>query len=110
MLDKIAAIDNHGASYTYATLDGAASSLVTWFLVCDIQPGDRVTFQSPDWCKFTIIYLACLEAGTVSVPLLPAWHEAELTWMLNKCGVKIFFVPTLLKRTRSVDLILPLQD
>lgn len=56
MPDKIAVVDNHGASYTYAALDSAASSLATWFLACGIQPGDRIAFQLPGWCEFTIIY------------------------------------------------------
>ncbi|MDM2759107.1 medium-chain fatty-acid--CoA ligase [Citrobacter sp. Cpo148] len=110
MPDKIAVVDNHGASYTYAALDSAASSLATWFLACGIQPGDRIAFQLPGWCEFTIIYLACLKTGAVSVPLLPAWREAELVWVLNKCKAKIFFAPTLFKQTRPVDLILPLQN
>lgn len=90
MPDKIAVVDNHGASYTYAALDDAASSLATWFVACGIQPGDRIAFQLPGWCEFTIIYLACLKTGAVSVPLLPAWREAELVWVLNKCKAKIF--------------------
>lgn len=110
MPDKIAVVDNHGASFTYAALDSAASSLATWFLACGIQPGDRVAFQLPGWCEFTIIYLACLKTGAVSVPLLPAWREAELVWVLNKCKAKIFFAPTLFKQNRPVDLILPLQN
>ncbi|WP_208744369.1 medium-chain fatty-acid--CoA ligase [Citrobacter portucalensis] len=110
MPDKIAVVDNHGASYTYAALDSAASSLATWFLACGIQPGDRIAFQLPGWCEFTIIYLACLKTGAISVPLLPAWREAELVWVLNKCKAKIFFAPTLFKQTRPVDLILPLQN
>lgn len=110
MPDKIAVVDNHGASYTYAALDDAASSLATWFVACGIQPGDRIAFQLPGWCEFTIIYLACLKTGAVSVPLLPAWREAELVWVLNKCKAKIFFAPTLFKQTRPVDLILPLQN
>lgn len=110
MPDKIAVVDNHGASFTYAALDSAASSLATWFLACGIQPGDRIAFQLPGWCEFTVIYLACLKTGAVSVPLLPAWREAELVWVLNKCKAKIFFAPTLFKQNRPVDLILPLQN
>lgn len=110
MPDKIAVVDNHGDSYTYAALDSAASCLATWLLACGIQPGDRVAFQLPGWCEFTLIYLACLKTGAVSVPLLPAWREAELVWVLNKCKAKIFFAPTLFKQTRPVDLILPLQN
>ncbi|EKE9831175.1 medium-chain fatty-acid--CoA ligase [Escherichia coli O8] len=110
MPDKIAVVDNHGASYTYSALDHAASCLANWMLAKGIESGDRIAFQLPGWCEFTVIYLACLKIGAVSVPLLPSWREAELVWVLNKCQAKMFFVPTLFKQTRPVDLILPLQN
>lgn len=110
MPDKIAVVDNHGASYTYSALDHAASCLANWMLAKGIESGDRITFQLPGWCEFTVIYLACLKIGAVSVPLLPSWREAELVWVLNKCQAKMFFAPTLFKQTRPVDLILPLQN
>ncbi|MEC6513758.1 medium-chain fatty-acid--CoA ligase [Escherichia coli] len=110
MPDKIAVVDNHGASYTYSALDHASSCLANWMLAKGIESGDRIAFQLPGWCEFTVIYLACLKIGAVSVPLLPSWREAELVWVLNKCQAKMFFAPTLFKQTRPVDLILPLQN
>ncbi|EHW2665962.1 medium-chain fatty-acid--CoA ligase [Escherichia coli] len=110
MPDKIAVVDNHGASYTYSALDHAASCLANWMLAKGIESGDRIAFQLPGWCEFTVINLACLKIGAVSVPLLPSWREAELVWVLNKCQAKMFFAPTLFKQTRPVDLILPLQN
>ncbi|EGH6636999.1 medium-chain fatty-acid--CoA ligase [Escherichia coli] len=110
MPDKIAVVDNHGASYTYSALDHAASCLANWMLAKGIESGDRIAFQLPGWCEFTVIYLACLKIGAVSVQLLPSWREAELVWVLNKCQAKMFFAPTLFKQTRPVDLILPLQN
>ncbi|EKM1634344.1 medium-chain fatty-acid--CoA ligase [Escherichia coli] len=110
MPDKIAVVDNHGASYTYSALDHAASCLANWMLAKGIESGDLIAFQLPGWCEFTVIYLACLKIGAVSVPLLPSWREAELVWVLNKCQAKMFFAPTLFKQTRPVDLILPLQN
>ncbi|EFI6376882.1 medium-chain fatty-acid--CoA ligase [Escherichia coli] len=110
MPDKIAVVDNHGASYTYSALDHAASCLANWMLAKGIESGNRIAFQLPGWCEFTVIYLACLKIGAVSVPLLPSWREAELVWVLNKCQAKMFFAPTLFKQTRPVDLILPLQN
>lgn len=110
MPDKIAVVDNHGASYTYSALDHAASCLANWMLAKGIESGDRIAFQLPGWCEFTVIYLACLKIGAVSVPLLPSWREAELVWVLNKCQAKMFFAPTSFKQTRPVDLILPLQN
>ncbi|EFO2502466.1 cyclohexanecarboxylate-CoA ligase [Escherichia coli] len=110
MPDKIAVVDNHGASYNYSALDHAASCLANWMLAKGIESGDRIAFQLPGWCEFTVIYLACLKIGAVSVLLLPSWREAELVWVLNKCQAKMFFAPTLFKQTRPVDLILPLQN
>ncbi|HBE4110553.1 TPA: medium-chain fatty-acid--CoA ligase [Escherichia coli] len=110
MPDKIAVVDNHGATYTYSALDHAASCLANWMLAKGIESGDRIAFQLPGWCEFTVIYLACLKTGAVSVPLLPSWREAELVWVLNKCQAKMFFAPTLFEQTRPVDLILPLQN
>lgn len=110
MPDKIAVVDNHGTSYTYSALDHAANCLASWLLANGIESGDRIAFQLPGWCEFTVIYLACLKTGAVSVPLLPSWREAELVWVLNKCQAKMFFAPTLFKQTRPVDLILPLQN
>ncbi|ENG90110.1 short-chain-fatty-acid--CoA ligase [Escherichia coli P0298942.14] len=110
MPDKIAVVDNHGATYTYSALDHAASCLANWMLAKGIESGDRIAFQLPGWGEFTVIYLACLKIGAVSVPLLPSWREAELVWVLNKCQAKMFFAPTLFKQTRPVDLILPLQN
>ncbi|HAJ4251443.1 TPA: medium-chain fatty-acid--CoA ligase [Escherichia coli] len=110
MPDKIAVVDNHGASYNYSALDHAASCLANWMLAKGIESGDRIAFQLPGWCEFTVIYLACLKIGAVSVPLLPSWREAELVWVLNKCQAKMFFAPMLFKQTRPVDLILPLQN
>lgn len=62
---------------TYAALDYAASRPQTGYCL-RIQPGDRVAFQLPGWCEFTLIYLACLKTGAVSVPLLP--HGEKQSW------------------------------
>ncbi|WJV65465.1 medium-chain fatty-acid--CoA ligase [Pectobacteriaceae bacterium CE70] len=107
--EKNAVIDNQGASYTYAELDRAAGCLATYLLACGIQPGDRVAFQLPGWCEFTLIYLACLKTGAVSVPLLPAYRETELLWTLNKSQARVLFVPTKFKNTCPMEMITPLR-
>lgn len=83
MPDKIAVVDNHGATYTYSALDHAASCLANWMLAKGIESGDRIAFQLPGWCEFTVIYLACLKTGAVSVPLLPSGGKQ------NWCGCSI---------------------
>ncbi|KHN59031.1 short chain acyl-CoA synthetase [Dickeya fangzhongdai] len=107
--DKVAVIDNQGGAYTYAELDRAAGSLAAYLLACDILPGDRVAFQLPGWSEFTLIYLACLKVGAVSVPLLPAYRETELIWTLNKSQARILFVPTRFKNGSPLELVAPLR-
>lgn len=107
--EKCAVIDNHGAHYTYAQLDNAAACLASYLLAAGIRPGDRVAFQLPGWCEFTMIYLACLKVGAVSVPLLPAYRESELTWILNKCRARLLFMPTRFKNAEPTSVIAPLR-
>ncbi|PWC12577.1 medium-chain fatty-acid--CoA ligase [Brenneria corticis] len=108
--EKIAVLDNQGASYTYAQLDRAAGSVAAYLLDAGIRPGDRVAFQLPGWCEFTIIYLACLKTGAVSVPLLPAYRETELIWTLNKSRARVLFAPTLFKNASPLERIVPLRS
>ncbi|WP_019209772.1 medium-chain fatty-acid--CoA ligase [Yersinia massiliensis] len=108
--DKMAVLDNRGTSYTYAAMDHAAGCLAAYLVDCGIQPGDRVAFQLPGWCEFTLIYLACLKTGAVSVPLLPAYRETELIWTLNKSQARILFVPTLFKNTSPEAMVTPLRS
>lgn len=83
MPDKIAVVDNHGATYTYSALDHAASCLANWMLAKGIESGDRIAFQLPGWCEFTVIYLACLKTGAVSCRCyLPGGKQ-------NWCGCSI---------------------
>lgn len=107
--DKIAVSDNHGTAYTYRELDNAAGSLATWLVENGIQPGDRVALQLPGWCEFTIIYLACLKCGAVVVPLLPAFRESELAWIMNKCQARILFTATRFKNIRPIQMLPPLR-
>ncbi|MFP1452099.1 AMP-binding protein [Escherichia coli] len=58
MPDKIAVVDNHGASYTYSALDHATSCLANWMLAKGIESGDRIAFQLPGWYDYR--YLFCL--------------------------------------------------
>lgn len=103
--DKLAVSDNQGTRYTYRELDNAAGAMASWLVESGIQAGDRVALQLPGWCEFTIIYLACLKCGAVVVPLLPAFRESELAWILNKCQARILFTPTCFKNVRPIQML-----
>ncbi|HFZ8993976.1 TPA: medium-chain fatty-acid--CoA ligase [Citrobacter freundii] len=108
--DKIAVIDNRGGKYSYKALDHAAGCLASWLIEAGVCPGDRVALQLPGWCEFTLIYLACLKSGAVVVPLLPAFRESELSWILNKCQARVLFTATCFKKSKPVEMVSALRS
>lgn len=92
--EKVAVVDFQGTRFTYAELDDAADRVAAFLKDSGVQPGDFVSMQLPGWSEFTIIYIACLKVGAVVNPILPNLREAELTYMLNKCESKVFFLPS----------------
>lgn len=91
--EKVAVIDLQGTSYTYAELDEAAGRVAAFLKEAGVGPGDFVSFQLPGWAEFTVVYVACLKAGAVANPVLPNYRIEELSYILNKCGSKVLFIP-----------------
>jgi len=91
--EKVAVIDVHGESYTYAQLDDAAGRVATFLQKTGVAPGEFVSFQLPNWSEFTIIYVACLKIGAVVNPICSRYRADELLYILKKCESKVFFIP-----------------
>ena len=103
--DRRAVRDNHGAAFTYREFDDQASRLAAWLKAKGIGRGDGVAIDLPGWCEFTAAYIACLKLGAVTVPILPSWREAELSWALEKCEIRAVFTPTAFKKVKPVEMM-----
>ena len=103
--DRRAVRDNHGAAFTYREFDDRASRLAAWLKAKGIGRGDGVAIDLPGWCEFTAAYIACLKLGAVTVPILPSWREAELSWALEKCEIRAVFTPTAFKKVKPVEMM-----
>ena len=42
-----------------------------------VEPGDIVSYESPNWWEFVALHLALLRLGAVSNPLMPIFRERE---------------------------------
>ncbi|MEM1324735.1 MAG: long-chain fatty acid--CoA ligase [Bacteroidota bacterium] len=84
-----------GKWHTYSTQDMINQSLKTaaGLLELGLQEGDTVAIVSyknrPEW---SIIDLACLQLGIISVPLYPTISAGEYEYILNDAEVKYAFV------------------
>ena len=79
------------AQPSYASLATEGEALAVSLVELGLQPGDVVSFQTPNWIEAAVINLACAMAGFVLNPVVPIYRDAEVRQMLADCGAKAFF-------------------
>ena len=72
-----------GAVWTWVEVEAESARYA--HLLCDrgVAPGDRVAVQAEKSPQALVLYLACLRAGAVYLPLNPAYPERELDYFLG---------------------------
>jgi malonyl-CoA/methylmalonyl-CoA synthetase len=69
-----------GRSWTYGDMIRFSGQLAATLSALGVQPGDRVAVQVDKSPEALMLYLACLRAGAVYLPLNPAYTLAELDY------------------------------
>ncbi|WP_421725699.1 malonate--CoA ligase [Bauldia sp.] len=72
-----------GGSITYGDMLAASGRFANTLQALDITPGDRVAVQVDKSAEALLLYLACVRAGAVFLPLNPAYTTAELTYFFG---------------------------
>ena len=70
-----------------------------------LRPGDVVSFMLPNWHEGCVVYLAASIAGLVANPLVTAYRNAELTFMLADCRSRMIFIPAVYRRHDYVAML-----
>ena len=72
-----------GAVWTWVGVEAESARYA--HLLCErgVAPGDRVAVQAEKSPQALVLYLACLRAGAVYLPLNPAYPERELDYFLG---------------------------
>src|SRR5437773_2485774 len=71
-----------GGIVTYADMLARSAQFAHCLVARGVRPGDRVAVQVEKSANALLLYLACLRAGAVYVPLNPAYTLAELQYFL----------------------------
>ncbi len=74
---------------TYGDLKSAAGRLATLLRVEGVAPGDRVAVQVEKSAENVFLYLACLKAGAVYLPLNTAYTDSELDYFFGDAEPKL---------------------
>ncbi len=76
-------IEGDDRTHSYGQIDDLAARYAHVLQACGAKAGDRVLTQVDKCIEAVALYLACLRAGTVHVPLNPAFTTEELTYFIS---------------------------
>jgi malonyl-CoA/methylmalonyl-CoA synthetase len=82
-----------GQSYTYGDLDEHSARLANLLTSCGVVPGDRVAVQVEKSPHAVFLYLACLRAGAIYLPINPAYTRDETDYFLDDAQPKVMVCP-----------------
>ncbi len=80
---KVAIETSAGRRYTYEDLILGSGRFANALVDRGVKPGDRVAVQVEKSVEAVILYLACLRAGAVYLPLNTAYTLAELEYFIG---------------------------
>lgn len=92
-----------GRHYSFSGAFEITGRLANRLASLGVQPGDRVAVQVDKSPETLLLYLACLRAGAVYLPLNTAYTGGEISYFLGDAGPALF-VCRPEDRTQQVDL------
>jgi malonyl-CoA/methylmalonyl-CoA synthetase len=87
--DKVFLRTPAGRSLTYADLDAGSARMAAALVRLGVEPGDRVAAQVEKSPEAVLLYLACLRAGAVYLPLNTAYTLAELAYFVGDAEPRV---------------------
>ncbi|RTL35938.1 MAG: acyl-CoA synthetase, partial [Rhodocyclaceae bacterium] len=81
-------------SWSYARLDAAANRVANQLLGLGLQSGDRVAAYGRNSDAYVILWLGCVRAGLIHVPINYALIDSELRYIVEQSGARALFCDT----------------
>ncbi len=79
-----------GRVWTYGDIECASARMANMIVALGLKPGDRLAAQVEKTPEALVLYLASLRAGTVFLPLNPAYQRQELEHFLQDATPGLF--------------------
>ncbi len=76
--------------WSYAEFDAVTDRIAARLLAAGIAPGDRVALHFTNGFEIAAAYYACFKAGAIAVPLNTRMKRAELAYVLNHSGARLY--------------------
>jgi malonyl-CoA/methylmalonyl-CoA synthetase len=80
-----------GTTYSYADLEAETARYANLLVTLGLKPGDRVAAQVEKSAQTVFLYLGCLRAGMVYLPLNTAYQEGEIAHFVTDAAPRAVF-------------------
>lgn len=70
-------------TYSFEQIGDQSAQMANFLTDCGAKPGDRIAVQVGKSVEAVILYLACLRAGLVYLPLNTAYKAAEIEYFVG---------------------------
>src|SRR2546425_725848 len=84
------ALNVGGRGWGVAQFDGTRDQIAASLLGLGVRPGDRVALLFANGAEIVFCYYACFKIGAAAVPLNVRLKGAEIEYILNHCGARLF--------------------
>lgn len=108
-------LDADRRTLRYSDVDAESGRFLAVLTSCGVVPGDRVFVQVEKSIEAVLLYLACLRAGAVFVPLNTGYTGSEIEYFLSDTRPVLFVcrpedeeTVTLLAHKAGVEMVLSL--
>ena len=88
--DKVFIENSDGSTFTYGDVAEGSARLANALVGLGVAPGDRVAVQVEKSPEALLLYLACVRAGAVFLPLNTAYTPNEIAYFLSDAGASVF--------------------
>ena len=83
-------VEEEGARvWSYADIERMAGRLATRLQALGLAPGERLLVQAEKSVEALVLYIACLRAGAIYLPLNNDYTEAELNYFVGDAEPKL---------------------
>jgi malonyl-CoA/methylmalonyl-CoA synthetase len=79
-----------GRWYTYGDVEDVSGRFANALIALGVKPGDRVAVQVEKSIEALMLYLACVRAGAVFLPLNTAYTPPEVAYFLGDAEPRLF--------------------
>ncbi|MDQ2067744.1 malonyl-CoA synthase [Xinfangfangia sp. CPCC 101601] len=81
--DNALFLEHQGQSLSYAEAWARSAQLARALVSLGVEPDDRVAVQAEKSVEMVLLYLACLRAGAIFLPLNTAYTSAEMAYFID---------------------------